>query len=212
MVYSQPSQRRARLSEPVPTHAFAHKWGTEGSTYGLTFHKRHRLLCLTARSGCLENLQLAVRRCGLSLSEAVLASAAASGKVEACQWLIENGCPVTPRALMSAARAPSAAARVAVAVAGGGGGGGMGTAAAEAAAAVASRCRAGDNVAHTSEYEGYHQDPPAVQVCRLLRSHGCPLTAEALAAAAEAGNVPMCEWLLVQVRACVTDAVRDAGK
>ncbi len=188
---AQPFQRRARLSEPVPTHAFAHKWGPEGSTYSLTFYERHLLLCLTARSGCLQNLQLAVQRCGLSLSEAVLASAAASGSMEACQWLIENGCPVTPRALVSAARAASSAG---AAVAAGRGGGGM----AAAAAAASHRRRHGSN--SCSEHEGDHQDPPAVQVCRLLRSHGCPLTAEALAAAAEAGSAPMCQWLLRQVR------------
>ncbi len=124
-----------RLSQPVPPHAFASHWGgccssslhpndpgpcspspsaTPNPWHQLTHTQRLRLLCFTASTGVLPNLQLAVKASGCVATAEVLAAAAASGQLPACRWLRDqagcdwaaNGrCRERSRAMEAAARA-----------------------------------------------------------------------------------------------------------
>ncbi|GFR42438.1 hypothetical protein Agub_g3344 [Astrephomene gubernaculifera] len=82
-----------RLSQPTPPHDFAQRWGSPGVMRGLTLKQRRQLLCLTASSGSLPNLQVAATYAGCALTADVLGAAAAAGQLEACQWLRQQGCP-----------------------------------------------------------------------------------------------------------------------
>ncbi|EFJ40083.1 hypothetical protein VOLCADRAFT_100162 [Volvox carteri f. nagariensis] len=80
------------LADATPHHAFAHRWGAPGAMKRLTLEKRSQLCCLTARSGCLDNLQLAVSAVGCPLKEDVFYAAAAAGHLDICRWLVLQGC------------------------------------------------------------------------------------------------------------------------
>ncbi|KAG2441111.1 hypothetical protein HXX76_003963 [Chlamydomonas incerta] len=83
------SQRAVQLSQPVPAHAFAAKWTPE-AVRALTVAQKRSLVQLTARTGELANLEvaLAVTQIG---RWAALEAAASSGRVAAvqcvCNWL-----------------------------------------------------------------------------------------------------------------------------
>ncbi|KXZ49329.1 hypothetical protein GPECTOR_22g923 [Gonium pectorale] len=91
--FSSPQHTTIRLSEPVPPHAFAAHWLAPGSTRGLTLKRRRQLLCLTAASGVVANLEVAVRAAGCLPTSEVFEAAASAGKLEPCRWLWEQGCP-----------------------------------------------------------------------------------------------------------------------
>ncbi|GFR42437.1 hypothetical protein Agub_g3342, partial [Astrephomene gubernaculifera] len=82
-----------RLSQPTPPHDFAQRWGSPGVMRGLTLKQRRQLLCLTASSGSLPNLQVAAKYAGCVLTAKQLEAAAAAGQLEACRWLRQHGCP-----------------------------------------------------------------------------------------------------------------------
>ncbi|KXZ42671.1 hypothetical protein GPECTOR_125g504 [Gonium pectorale] len=84
-----------RLSQPVPPPVFAAHWLAPGATRGLTLARRETLLCLVAASGCVANLEVALRATGRLLSHRVFEAAAASGQLASCQWLLENSCPTS---------------------------------------------------------------------------------------------------------------------
>ena len=48
------------LSEPVPAKVFADKWAAPGAMYSLSYVDRIKLLSLTAASGEVANLQVAL--------------------------------------------------------------------------------------------------------------------------------------------------------
>ncbi|GLC35247.1 hypothetical protein PLESTB_000585600 [Pleodorina starrii] len=82
------------LSRPVPPHAFARHWGDERVTHALPRKQRQRLLCLTACSGAISNLDVAVSAVGFPLTKEVFHAAAASGHVHVCEWLHDRRCPL----------------------------------------------------------------------------------------------------------------------
>ncbi|GLC44922.1 hypothetical protein PLESTM_001662800 [Pleodorina starrii] len=92
------------LSQPSPTHAFAWRWAAPGALRGLTFRHRLHLLCLTAASGSLTNLELASEACGCILRVEALEAAAAAAQLPACEWMHLHGWSWGD-ALASAARA-----------------------------------------------------------------------------------------------------------
>ncbi|GLC49366.1 hypothetical protein PLESTB_000211800 [Pleodorina starrii] len=95
-----------RLSQSVPHHAFVKRWGDERCARGLTFGQRQELLCLTARSGVIANLEFAVAVVGCPLTSEVYYAAAGGGHRDACIWLEDRGCPRVERAaVQDAARA-----------------------------------------------------------------------------------------------------------
>ncbi|KXZ52119.1 hypothetical protein GPECTOR_10g1142 [Gonium pectorale] len=87
----RPQFATVRLSHPVPPWAFAARWAAPGAMTHLTLAQRHQLLCLTAASGVVTNLQLALRLAGCVQApdhEAELLCAAANaGRLDACQLI-----------------------------------------------------------------------------------------------------------------------------
>ncbi|KXZ40889.1 hypothetical protein GPECTOR_1495g674 [Gonium pectorale] len=92
-----PQHTIVRLSEPVPPHAFAAHWLAPGATRGLNLVRRRKLVRLVAASGVVANLEVAVHAAGCLLTYQVFEAAASAGKLEACQWLWEQGCPENER-------------------------------------------------------------------------------------------------------------------
>ncbi|KAG2499999.1 hypothetical protein HYH03_002281 [Edaphochlamys debaryana] len=84
---------RVRLSQPCPPGAFAERWSRPGSCRDLTLKQRRRLLCLTAASGVVANLEVALAAAGCLPTPEVLDSAAGGGHVGLCQWLTERHGP-----------------------------------------------------------------------------------------------------------------------
>ncbi|KXZ51800.1 hypothetical protein GPECTOR_11g242 [Gonium pectorale] len=87
-----PEHTTVRLSHPVPPHAFAAKWLAPGATRGLTLAQRRRLLCLTAASGVLANMEIAVQAAGGMPLDPVFEAAASAGQLHICKWLRARGC------------------------------------------------------------------------------------------------------------------------
>ncbi|KAG2440521.1 hypothetical protein HYH02_010399 [Chlamydomonas schloesseri] len=108
-----------RLSQPVPHHAFAAHWTRPGAFTALSRLDRQLLLRLTARSGCVDNLRLAMglvpdwniyvdlvhdaasagslecaqlaRECGHAvIGHPTLKAAAEAGNRELCEWLLRE--------------------------------------------------------------------------------------------------------------------------
>ncbi|KXZ44105.1 hypothetical protein GPECTOR_73g626 [Gonium pectorale] len=90
-----PEHTTIRLSQPVPPHAFAARWLARGATRRMTLWQRRQLLCLTATSGVVANLDTALQATGCALTYEVFHATAASGQLETCQWLLERGCPTS---------------------------------------------------------------------------------------------------------------------
>ena len=90
-----------RLSDPSPHVAFKNRWGVPGAMRSLTLRQRQQIVCLTAASGSLPNLEVAFERAGYVLTVSttddaltdVLAAAAAAERLEVCQWLRQRDCP-----------------------------------------------------------------------------------------------------------------------
>jgi hypothetical protein len=81
-----------RLSQSVPQHAYVWRWGGPDSTRGMTLKQRRLLVILTARSGVLANLQVAIAAADCTLVEDVFTAAVASGSQDMCQWLLDRPC------------------------------------------------------------------------------------------------------------------------
>ncbi|KAG2491679.1 hypothetical protein HYH03_010047 [Edaphochlamys debaryana] len=77
------------LSEPYPRWLFTQCWSAPGACNALTYAQRVKLLALTARSGELDNLAVAVAVAGLARPTPLLTSAAASDNLPACRWLAD---------------------------------------------------------------------------------------------------------------------------
>ncbi|KXZ45011.1 hypothetical protein GPECTOR_59g618 [Gonium pectorale] len=91
--FRAPYHTTYRLSQPVPPHAFAAHWLAPGATRGLTLQRRQQLLSLTAASGVVANLEVAVQAAGCLLTAGVFEAAAEAGQLDSCMWLREHGCP-----------------------------------------------------------------------------------------------------------------------
>ncbi|KAG2453064.1 hypothetical protein HYH02_002397 [Chlamydomonas schloesseri] len=135
---STPANATVHLSAPVPTTLFTEKWTAPGAMHGLSYDNRIKLLALTAASGEVENLKVALQAVRCAPTTKVMNKAAASGALEAVkylhqhadcpwaadttaaaaaaaqlvtvQWLVGAGCPVTHAALEAAAAVGDAAA------------------------------------------------------------------------------------------------------
>ncbi|GFR51778.1 hypothetical protein Agub_g14234, partial [Astrephomene gubernaculifera] len=94
-----------RLSASVPHGTFAQKWDNPDAMRGLTLRQRRNFLNLTARSGNLENLQLAAKVAGCTLTIDLFEAAASGGQVHICTWLRQEGCPWGWQVTAAAARA-----------------------------------------------------------------------------------------------------------
>lgn len=96
-----PSYVHVKLSRPVPHHAFVESWCSPSAMRLMSLRRRLQLLHLTAASGCLDNLQAALRTAGWDPSASIdflgisdlLAAAAKAGHLHMCQWLQNHGCP-----------------------------------------------------------------------------------------------------------------------
>ncbi|GLC46993.1 hypothetical protein PLESTM_002005500 [Pleodorina starrii] len=104
------SRVAVRLSQLSPHHAFVRRWGgfENPAVRCLTFKQRHLLLCLTARSGSLPNLETAIETAGCTLTQALLDAAAESGHSDVCQWLVANACDIENAALSAVKAAAKA--------------------------------------------------------------------------------------------------------
>ncbi|GLC38684.1 hypothetical protein PLESTB_000590000 [Pleodorina starrii] len=97
--------RETKLSVPSPTHAFKRRWGSPNAFRGFSRLQRQKLLCLTAASGSIANLEIALDNAGLVASSELLNAAAAAGQLEVCVLLRQRGCLWGDALLASAARA-----------------------------------------------------------------------------------------------------------
>ncbi|GFR46227.1 hypothetical protein Agub_g7771 [Astrephomene gubernaculifera] len=97
---SGPQHSTVRLSQPSPPHAFAQRWGTPGAVQGLDLCQQGQLLRLTACSGDIANLAVAVQAVRRespggeveNLCEGALEAAAEAGHRHICEWLLTRGC------------------------------------------------------------------------------------------------------------------------
>ncbi|KXZ45308.1 hypothetical protein GPECTOR_56g405 [Gonium pectorale] len=87
-----PEFTTVRLSEPVPYHAFAWRWGRPGAMRELTRAQRRELMCLTAASGATDNLALAAQSVGCPLTAEVCYTAGKAGQLGSCALLAQLGC------------------------------------------------------------------------------------------------------------------------
>ncbi|EFJ46740.1 hypothetical protein VOLCADRAFT_105401 [Volvox carteri f. nagariensis] len=166
-----------RLSQPVPYHAFNRHWSRPEAVQNFTRSKRRELVVLTARSGSLANLQVAVKAAGCDLSWGVFYAATEGGNLEMCQWLQEEDC------FFFSEKAAAAAARS----------GHLETVRWLLQQGRYSRelRRAGSQAFIAAAYAG-HQT-----VCEGLLEDGTPLEHWAgLAGAARGGHVGLTHWLL----------------
>ncbi|KXZ45703.1 hypothetical protein GPECTOR_51g688 [Gonium pectorale] len=93
--FRSPQHTTFRLSRPVPPHAFASHWLAPGATRGMNLWRRRHLLRVTAASGVVANLEVAVQAAGCMPTYEVFEAAAAAGKLDSCQWLLDQNCPKT---------------------------------------------------------------------------------------------------------------------
>ncbi|GLC45679.1 hypothetical protein PLESTB_001317400 [Pleodorina starrii] len=93
-----------RLSLPSPIHVFRERWGRPGAFHALSRKQRLQLLCLTAASGSVANMEVALVSAGLDLRCELLEAAAAAGQLDMCKVLRARGCP-WGRSLSAAAMA-----------------------------------------------------------------------------------------------------------
>ncbi|PNH08755.1 Ankyrin repeat domain-containing protein [Tetrabaena socialis] len=106
-LFAGPQHTTVRLSQPVPHHEFARRWGDPHSTRPLTLMRRRELVSLTAASGDVDNLKFVALRVGcLTHGDMPPAEDAAPGLLlDEGWWLQDYGCFVTPNALTAAALA-----------------------------------------------------------------------------------------------------------
>ncbi|PNH07782.1 hypothetical protein TSOC_005731 [Tetrabaena socialis] len=94
-----PKHTTIRLSQPVPHHAFVRRWAGPGAMHSLARKQRRELLCLTARSGVIANLELLLGRGDMppSKDDDIFRAAASAGHKETCGWLLAKSCPEADR-------------------------------------------------------------------------------------------------------------------
>ncbi|GIL58415.1 hypothetical protein Vafri_13547 [Volvox africanus] len=97
---------RIRLALPSPPHAFKQKWGCESAFRSYNLRQRHMLLRLTAATGIISNLEVALTNAGCAQTVnfgnqlqvccpvlELMAAAAAAGHIHVVQWLRRRRCP-----------------------------------------------------------------------------------------------------------------------
>ncbi|GLC45465.1 hypothetical protein PLESTB_000317000 [Pleodorina starrii] len=93
-----------RLSLSSPIHVFRERWGRPGAYRAMSRKQRLQLLCLTAASGSVGNLEVALVSAGFGLRCELLEAAAAAGQLDMCKVLRARGC-LWGRSLSAAAEA-----------------------------------------------------------------------------------------------------------
>ncbi|GLC49814.1 hypothetical protein PLESTB_000311600 [Pleodorina starrii] len=86
------THKTLRLSLPSPIHVFRERWGRRGAFRALSRKQRLQLLCLTAASGSVANLEVALVSAGLDVRRELLEAAAAAGQLDMCKVLRARGC------------------------------------------------------------------------------------------------------------------------
>ncbi|GLC40406.1 hypothetical protein PLESTB_000324000 [Pleodorina starrii] len=86
------THKTLRLSLPSPIHVFRERWGRPGAFRALSHIQRLQLLCLTAASGSVANLEVALASAGYGLRCKLLEAAAAAGQLDMCKVLHARGC------------------------------------------------------------------------------------------------------------------------
>ncbi|GLC76449.1 hypothetical protein PLESTF_001782600 [Pleodorina starrii] len=89
-LFSHHKTLRPSLSSPI--HVFRERWGRPGAFRALSRKQRLQLLCLTAASGSVANLEVALANAGLDLRCELLEAAAAAGQLDMCKLLRARGC------------------------------------------------------------------------------------------------------------------------
>ncbi|KXZ55063.1 hypothetical protein GPECTOR_3g220 [Gonium pectorale] len=100
-----PQHITVRLSQPAPPDAFAARWAARGATRSLTLAQRVNLVALTASSGSLTNLEVALTAAAVDRPGQACELAAAAGHIHVCRWLLRRGFPVLCWSGCAAARA-----------------------------------------------------------------------------------------------------------
>ncbi|KAG2495531.1 hypothetical protein HYH03_006474 [Edaphochlamys debaryana] len=158
-----------RLALPVPPHAFAWRFGAPDSFREFTLRQKRKILCFTAASGVLPNLEVAVQQAGCLLAPTILNAAAAADQRAAVDWLRSRGCPLTEAAMRAAAAAGRTATCRWLAYAG---------------------CLTGDRCLSAAAANGH------LETVRALVEHlGTPVSPDTLRAAAENGHVHVMGYL-----------------
>ncbi|GLC55866.1 hypothetical protein PLESTB_001037600 [Pleodorina starrii] len=85
------THKTLRLSLPSPFHVFRERWGRPGAFRALSHKQRLQLLWLTAASGSVANLEVALANAGLDLRCKLLEAAAAAGQLDMCKVLRARG-------------------------------------------------------------------------------------------------------------------------
>ncbi|GLC47055.1 hypothetical protein PLESTB_001273800 [Pleodorina starrii] len=98
------NHKAVSLSKPCPCDVFQRRWAAPGSVRNLNFKQRIKLVCLTAASGVIANLEVAFKSAGCLPAGEMMKAAAAASQLSSCQWLRQQGCP-WGNALAAAARA-----------------------------------------------------------------------------------------------------------
>ncbi|KXZ48773.1 hypothetical protein GPECTOR_25g357 [Gonium pectorale] len=84
-----------RLSQPVPPHAFAARWAPPGAMRDLTLEQRKQMLRLTAASGVVANLEMALEAAGFipdsEQQEELLWAATAEGQAATVHCILGCG-------------------------------------------------------------------------------------------------------------------------
>ncbi|GLC43060.1 hypothetical protein PLESTB_000263100 [Pleodorina starrii] len=86
------THKTLRLSLPSPIHVFRERWGRPGAFRELSHRQRLQLLCLTAASGSVANMEVALVSAGLDLRGVLLEAAAAADQLDICKVLRARGC------------------------------------------------------------------------------------------------------------------------
>ncbi|KXZ41771.1 hypothetical protein GPECTOR_289g773 [Gonium pectorale] len=181
--FSGPQHTTIRLSEPVPAHAFAAHWLAPGATRGLTFYMRCELVRLTARSGVLANLEVALQAAGFleAVAEA-FGAAAGVGHLAMCQWLWDYS-----RNLIEVRLTPDWAAKVEWLEAQG--------------------CPRSSGAA--AEAAGLAEHGEALARLTWLRERGYPVDGDAVSAAASAGNTAAMQYLVPEAPVLTAGGLGD---
>ncbi|KAG2500809.1 hypothetical protein HYH03_001571 [Edaphochlamys debaryana] len=79
------------LNEPVPRWLFTPHWTEPNSTRALNRRQRAQLVCLTAASDDVPNLEVALAAAGPAPQQEHLDAAASAGALDACRWLAAPG-------------------------------------------------------------------------------------------------------------------------
>ncbi|GLI62253.1 hypothetical protein VaNZ11_004858 [Volvox africanus] len=122
--------RTISLSFPVPTKTFKDGWGKPECYSTYTRKQRLQILSLTAKSGVIANLEVALDNAGLVVTSELLKAAAAAGHLDVCillrkrgsawgealvaaargghrhicEWMLASGCPFKAPSIYEAAR------------------------------------------------------------------------------------------------------------